>query len=560
MRRWWVAAAVAAAAAPAAAIGVGGSQTTLCGDGFHADPQASAKACAGAVGEVIRGDYLKNLGSMNLADYRLACCAENQCAPWIESFGGTPRGYEILNPGGNTASGLGLSCADDYEGDPIAVCPVPGGAFAPLRGCMLRALPSKLHPVPANIVAQWVTEHGPKTAAALIWSAKAEIGYFLLLGISAIRVFVSLCARVRECMVAATPSPLGAGNLLYCVALVALATCCAFATWTEIIRFIYEDIDVHGGSSAYWFAHSQVFVRAYIAVTDTVSGWWWSSQLLMFVAPLMLFFRIHSLQHPGMPVLAYALLGFLGAISLATPLFMLEVAMRSRHLTGTDVSQVSVPVMPAYTAGALALAMVCALLLPTAWAIRAEAGVLPYKVLLIAVHDALIVAALPFGWRLQSADRTGRSTGVRSYGVLLFVAAAGAFAAGSHILNTAEVVRELQQSSTAVDSTSVFLTVVSGGFPAANACQASISTDVVGTVVAIALYIMATTAGVSQEAQLSNDSTVNHSTARGVVNALCFCVATPLVSLCGTACVCALLRDSVVATARDPESAKGKSE
>ena len=557
MRRWLIAAASAAVAASCAAAA--GGETTLCGEGFHADPQASAKACAGAVGEAVRSKFLANLGSMKLADYQLACCAENKCVPWAESFSGTPRGYDLLFAGGDTASALGASCADGYEGEPVVVCPVSMGVFAPLRGCAPKPLPSRLHPVPVAVVAQWDGELGPKTSAALYWSAKLEIGYFLLLGMCASRVAASLVARVCECLRAPTPSPLGAGNLLYCAALAAAAGCCAFATWTEILRFIYEDIDVHGGSSAYWFAHSQVFVRAYIAVTDTLAGWWWSSQLLMFVAPLMLFFRVHALQHPGIPVLAYAFLGFLGAISVATPLLLLEVALRSRQQTGNDVPIAGMPAMPAYTAGALAASMACALLLPTALAVRAEAGLLAYKVLLIAVHVALLVAALPFGWRLCT-----RSAEVRSNGMLLFLAAAGALAAGSHLLNTADVVRELQQSSTGGASPGgLLLTVVSGGFPAANACQASISTDVVGTVVTVALYITAATAGVTQETRaLGSDAAPaakDCNVGRSIANALCFVAAVPLVSLCGACCALVLFREGAAAKSMDNHSTDKKS-
>jgi hypothetical protein len=553
--------ALAALAALAAVVGGAATSVTLCGEGFHTDAQASAKSCAAAVGEHVRGDYLRNLGGMSQTEYQLACCAENKCAPWTETFGADtqPQGYELLNPGGSTASALGALCADGYEGEPVAVCPVAGGPFAPLRGCAPRPLPSRLHPVPVDVVAEWDARHGPKSPAELYWLAKLEIGYFFLLGAAAVRVAFSLGARLCDCLGA--PSRLGVGSLIYCAALATLAACCAFATWTEIIRFIYEDIDVHGGSAAYWFAHSRVFVRAYIAVTDTAAGWWWSSQLLMFVAPLMLFFRVHALRHPepaGIPVLAYALLGFLGAISLATPLFLLEVALRSRVLAGADAASrkteaarlAGVPAMPAYTAGALVLSMACALLLPAALVVRDEAGAeLPYNVLLIAVHDALMVAALPFGWRLVGSSSSSSDAGAQSRGLLLFAAAAGSLAAGSHLLNSADIVRELLRSSViATTPQDVLAAIVGGGFPAANACQASISTDVVGTAATVVLYIVASAAGVTQEAVLHSGSSSGGSSksGRGVVYALCFCAAVPVLSLCGACCALVLLREWAV--------------
>jgi hypothetical protein len=79
--------ALAALAALAAVVGGAATSVTLCGEGFHTDAQASAKSCAAAVGEHVRGDYLRNLGGMSQTEYQLACCAENKCAPWTETFG-----------------------------------------------------------------------------------------------------------------------------------------------------------------------------------------------------------------------------------------------------------------------------------------------------------------------------------------------------------------------------------------------------------------------------------------------------------------------------------------
>jgi hypothetical protein len=343
------------------------------------------------------------------------------------------------------------------------------------------------------------------------------------------------------------------GSLLYCAALAALASWCAVATWTEIIRFIYEDVAIFGGSSAYWLAHSKVFVRAYLAVTDTAAGWWWSCQLLVFVAPLMVFFRVHALRHPGIPVLAYALLGFLGAISLATPLFLLEVALRSHTPAAPAAvaagSAKGAPAMPSYTAWALGLSMVCSLLLPTAVAIIDEATEFPYKVLLITLHDALIVAAVPIGWRLTESSAAAAQPATAS-GLTLFAAAAGALAVASHLLNTAEIVRDLFVSPAAmgvVTPADLQDAVVGGGFPVLNPCQASISTDVVGTMLTIAMYIAASTAGVTKEALLGVTDGSIASSGGGIVKgcaiALCFCAAVPVLSLCGACCALAVMRE-----------------
>ena len=188
------------------------------------------------------------------------------------------------------------------------------------------------------------------------------------------------------------------------------------------------------------------------------------------------------------------------------------------------------------------------LLPPAALVVRDEVGAeLPYKVLLIAVHDALMVAALPFGWRLVgSSSSSSSNAGAQSRGLLLFAAAAGSLVAGSHLLNSADIVRELLRSSViATTPQDVLAAIVGGGFPAANACQASISTDVVGTTATVMLYIVASAAGVTQEAVLHSDSSSGGSSksGRGVVYALCFCAAVPVLSLCGACCALVLLRE-----------------
>jgi hypothetical protein len=200
----------------------------------------------------------------------------------------------------------------------------------------------------------WEREHAP-TGAELAWLGRKEIAYFVVLALSACRVLASLGSAAAALRAAAaaqaqqgggaqrrgTGRPQGPARAvnMYTLLLGALAGVCAYMTWTEIVSFIEVDVAAHGQSLGYWFSHSKVFVRAYILVTESKSGWVWSSQLLVFVAPLMLFFRAHasnlasssgSGSGASVPVIAYALLGFLGAISLATPLFMVEISLRYR--------------------------------------------------------------------------------------------------------------------------------------------------------------------------------------------------------------------------------------
>ena len=101
MRRWSIAAASAVVVANTS-VAAGTEAITVCGEGYHADPQAVGEKCAGAVGQSVRNNYLQNLGRMNLAEYQLACCLENKCVPWAQSFQSIPRGYELLFEGGAT--------------------------------------------------------------------------------------------------------------------------------------------------------------------------------------------------------------------------------------------------------------------------------------------------------------------------------------------------------------------------------------------------------------------------------------------------------------------------
>jgi len=147
--------------------------------------------------------------------------------------------------------------------------------------------------------------------------------------------------------------------------------------------------------------------------------------------------------------------------------------------------------------------------------------------------------------------------------MLLFAAAAGALAAGSHLLNTADIVREMHQSTlVGIGPRDVLLAVVSGGFPAGNACQASISADVVGTVVTVALYIVASTTGVTQEARIGVDAAPVAKVGnigQGIVKAMCFVAAVPLFSLCGACCALVVAREGATAKTIDAELAGKKS-
>ncbi|KAJ3023249.1 hypothetical protein HKX48_003855 [Thoreauomyces humboldtii] len=137
-------------------------------------------------------------------------------------------------------------------------------------------------------------------------------------------------------------------------ALLPLAIASLYVTWTEIVSWLFQDYtDFVTGNGPYdylakvpgsatfddWVRESDWFVAAYRAVTEDAYQWWWSAQLLNTAAVIVAFFWSegpHNLarktsEKGGMArraglasALAFVCVGFLGAMSTAFSLFLIQ--------------------------------------------------------------------------------------------------------------------------------------------------------------------------------------------------------------------------------------------
>ena len=67
-----------------------------------------------------------------------------------------------------------------------------------------------------------------------------------------------------------------------------------------------------------------LFVEAYVLVADEAPGWWWSCTLLTWVTVACPMAHVEAIRRglPARTALAYVVLAFLGAVSLAFPLLL----------------------------------------------------------------------------------------------------------------------------------------------------------------------------------------------------------------------------------------------
>ena len=91
-------------------------------------------------------------------------------------------------------------------------------------------------------------------------------------------------------------------------------------TWRLILIFFVDFVEQHGDHPD----PPNLFVEAYVLVVDEAPGWWWSCTLLTWVTVACPVAHVEAIRR-GMPArtaLAYVVLAFLGAVSLAFPLLL----------------------------------------------------------------------------------------------------------------------------------------------------------------------------------------------------------------------------------------------
>lgn len=108
--------------------------------------------------------------------------------------------------------------------------------------------------------------------------------------------------------------------------LLALATLAGISTWYYIIRFFaWTFFDQAGGNWQIWISQSDLFIQAYRMVSKTPQHWFWSSQLLVLTCGFVSVLKCAGTRRAWV----FALLGFLGAISVASAIFLADWIARN---------------------------------------------------------------------------------------------------------------------------------------------------------------------------------------------------------------------------------------
>lgn len=320
------------------------------------------------------------------------------------------------------------------------------------------------------------------------------IAYFAVLG-GAFLVVLASVARDGCRLGGKGAAPLMAA---LCFALGALFVC-----WKAIFGFMMEQsvevgcgpgespAELLGCSTERWM-QKDVFVQAYVDVTENLVGWASSSQLLMFVMSGCTFLHTKCRQRGVYPLvsLSYVIVGFLGAISLAFPilfahLFLLAVQQK-RPVADTPVARLSIPLALCNLA-----AMVGVVLLPLTYESHRRTV---YTFGLLLVH---FVLGLPCLVGRPSLVPSGANTWERN-SARATLAAFYAFLAGAsllmHIHNVCRALLDLTASIPVEEAlVRVFLGPLSRAPPFTESlCQYSISMDVVFTSIAAIGYMNAT--------------------------------------------------------------------
>lgn len=305
--------------------------------------------------------------------------------------------------------------------------------------------------------------------------------YFLVFGCSLATVLLRWPIWNQLSGQPRAPKYLGTSLLLAVLAFYAF-----YVTWDLILDFFNDEARLYANHPEQFAASNSTFVKAYVEVTEDAAGWWWSSQLLLWVIPGCVFLqtqsRIFHRELPWSSSLAYTATGFLGAISLSFPLFFAHVL----HLKSTSLphqrNHQRMLVSPLQLACCL-IAVVSVAILP--FAVHGN-----YQVYVVALSLLHVVLAVPsIAGLALSTTRTQQLKnividGTSSWGVPLeqFYGWTAGACMTMHFINTCSVIAA--QCSTIWDVPGVLMV---GGWR--NVCQSSISFDVVFTTLAMFLFV-----------------------------------------------------------------------
>eukprot|EP01062_Namystynia_karyoxenos_P026504 TRINITY_DN20561_c0_g1_i1.p1 TRINITY_DN20561_c0_g1~~TRINITY_DN20561_c0_g1_i1.p1 ORF type:complete len:367 (+),score=103.85 TRINITY_DN20561_c0_g1_i1:80-1180(+) len=227
-------------------------------------------------------------------------------------------------------------------------------------------------------------------------------------------------------------------------------------TWRYILRFVteYDTWERQRGPGS---PLPNLLTQAYLDVSDNAPGWLWSAQLLLWVIPGCVFLHTEGARS-GITrgaVLAYALIGFLGAISFAFPLVFTHVSLTASP-RDRDFDHAPLGALWLCSAAALLCVVTMPLTAPLLWR-------LPFDAALGTLHVILVVPGL----LPRSRCRGGGGRSHRAGCAALYAAcAAAAFALHMHNLIAALATGE-----------GLWGLVARGGWSCS--CQSSITIDAI---------------------------------------------------------------------------------
>eukprot|EP00939_MAST-03C_sp_MAST-3C-sp1_P002851 g2851.t1 len=279
---------------------------------------------------------------------------------------------------------------------------------------------------------------------------------------------------------------------------VACSAVALIVTWRLILAFFCEFVDRHAGAMD---SAPNMFVEAYIMVSDDPVGWLWSSQLLLWVAPAIVFIYVESrrLGVTWYVALSWVTSSFFGAVSLGCP-----IAMSHLDLLANEPGRRPIGKLRAFEVLALAvcalLAIVSVHVMPTFLASDRKS----YVVALVVVHVVLVV---PFAIRgmVVGRVRSGPGTAARTDTLLPSLSLSlrhpwsrfGAFflyvamAIGCSIVHGANVEVAMQGDTDSSRSRLDFVrSAVFSDLAWRNSCQSSIDYDVVFTSLTTAALVV----------------------------------------------------------------------
>ncbi|KAG0227685.1 hypothetical protein BGW42_002769 [Actinomortierella wolfii] len=165
-------------------------------------------------------------------------------------------------------------------------------------------------------------------ASTLYYKAIASIAAYFTTVLSALFMCI---ARTR----------LTASNAIY----ILIAVASLFTTWYYILSWFHVEYVALGSNIDRFILESDLFVKAYAIVTDNLTKWWWSSQLLICTGTLLTYWSVESQslrieveehnhqnrtksnfkKRTWTPTWWFVLLGFFGSMSVGGPMLLAQL-------------------------------------------------------------------------------------------------------------------------------------------------------------------------------------------------------------------------------------------